>query len=99
MDRGIFMHHHYTTSTQVWRTVKYEVNFLGCLSSQEAHQALTRYFPFDNQELLHQALDYQTLAEVYFHKAKMRCHIDLCVKMERNQVGRERRHARSVQII
>ena len=28
-----------------------------------------------------------------------RCHIDLCVKMERKQVGRERRHARSVQII
>ncbi len=27
------------------------------------------------------------------------CHIDLCVKMERNQVSRERRHARSVQII
>jgi hypothetical protein len=28
-----------------------------------------------------------------------RCHLDLCVKMERKQVGRERRHARSVQII
>jgi bifunctional DNase/RNase len=27
------------------------------------------------------------------------CHIDLCVKMERKQVSRERRHARSVQII
>src|SRR5260221_14692604 len=32
-------------------------------------------------------------------KLKVRCHIDLCVKMERKQVSRERRHARSVQII
>ncbi len=28
-----------------------------------------------------------------------RCHLDLCVKMERKQVCRERRHARSLQII
>src|SRR5216683_2118873 len=33
------------------------------------------------------------------HKPIVRCHLDLCVKMERKQVCRERRHARSLQII
>lgn len=33
----------------------------------EARQALSRYFEFYNQHRLHQALDYQMPAEVYFH--------------------------------
>jgi len=37
-------------------------------SPREARQALSRYFAFYNQERLHQALDYQTPAEVYFHE-------------------------------
>ena len=55
---------------RLWRTVKYEEVYLhDYLSPREARQALTRYFTFYNQERLHQALDYQTPAEVYFHQA------------------------------
>ena len=55
---------------RLWRTVKYEEVYIhDYLSPREARQALTRYFTFYNQERLHQALDYQTPAEVYFHKA------------------------------
>lgn len=55
---------------RLWRTVKYEEVYLhDYLSPREARQALTRYFSFYNQERLHQALDYQTPAEVYFHQA------------------------------
>ncbi len=54
---------------RLWRTVKYEEVYLhDYLSPREARQALTRYFAFYNQERPHQALDYQTPAEVYFHK-------------------------------
>ena len=54
----------------LWRTVTYEeVSLHDYLSPREARQALTRYLTFYNQERLHQALDYQTPAEVYFHKA------------------------------
>ena len=53
-----------------WRSVKYEEVYIhDYLSPREARQALTRYFTFYNQERLHQALDYQTPAEVYFHQA------------------------------
>src|ERR1700737_4121056 len=53
---------------RLWRTVKYEEVYIhDYLSPREARQALTRYFTFYNQERLHQALDYQTPAEVYFH--------------------------------
>jgi transposase InsO family protein len=47
---------------------KYEEVYLHDYTSpREARQALTRYFEFYNQERPHQALDYQTPAEVYFH--------------------------------
>src|SRR5213082_2250364 len=56
---------------RLWRTVKYEEVYIKDYDSpREAHQALTRYFTFYNQERLHQALDYQTPAEVYFHQAE-----------------------------
>ena len=55
---------------RLWRTVKYEEVYIhDYLSPREARQALTRYFTFYNQERLHQALNYQTPADVYFHKA------------------------------
>ncbi|HEX4206730.1 MAG TPA: IS3 family transposase [Ktedonobacteraceae bacterium] len=55
---------------RLWRTVKYEEVYIhDYLSPREARQALLRYFTFYNQERLHQALDYQTPADVYFHKA------------------------------
>ena len=54
---------------RLWRTVKYEEVYIhDSTSPREARQALTRYFAFYNHERPHQALDYQTPAEVYFHK-------------------------------
>jgi putative transposase len=51
---------------RLWRTVKYEDIYLyryeGVL---ELQRGLQRYFPFYNQERLHQALDYRTPAAVY----------------------------------
>jgi putative transposase len=55
---------------RLWRTVKYEEVYIHDYTSpREARQALTRYFEFYNYERLHQSLDYQTPAEVYFHEA------------------------------
>ena len=54
---------------RLWRTVKYEEVYIHEYTSpREARQALSRYFAFYNQERLHQALDYQTPAEMYFHE-------------------------------
>jgi putative transposase len=51
---------------RLWRTVKYEDIYLrGYESVPELTQGLGRYFPFYNEERLHQALDYQTPAAVY----------------------------------
>ncbi|GAC1647337.1 MAG: hypothetical protein NVS4B9_39150 [Ktedonobacteraceae bacterium] len=48
-----------------WHTVKYEEVYIHEYTSLcEARQALTRYFEFYNQQRPHQALDYQTPAEV-----------------------------------
>jgi putative transposase len=60
---------------RLWRTVKYEEVYIhDYLSPREARQALTRYFTFYNQERLHQALDYQTPAEVYFSPSMSEVH-------------------------
>ena len=53
---------------RLWRTVKYEEVYIHEYTSpREARQALTHYFAFYNQKRPHQALDYQTPADVYFH--------------------------------
>ena len=52
---------------RLWRTVKYEdiyINGYGCVPELES--GLADYFWFYNHERLHQALGYQTPAEVYF---------------------------------
>jgi putative transposase len=56
---------------RLWRTVKYEEVYIHDYTSpREARQALTRYFEFYNYERSHQALDYQSPADVYFRKAR-----------------------------
>jgi putative transposase len=52
---------------RLWRTVKYEEVYLTEYATpRDAHQGLSRYFPFYNTERPHQALGYQTPAMVYF---------------------------------
>jgi putative transposase len=52
---------------RLWRTVKYEEVYLHDYDSpRTARQGLSRYFPYYNERRLHQALNYQTPAEVYF---------------------------------
>jgi putative transposase len=51
---------------RLWRTVKYEDVYLrGYEGVPQLQQGLERYFPFYNQERLHQSLDYRTPAAVY----------------------------------
>src|SRR5947209_2517988 len=51
---------------RLWRTVKYEDLYLYRYESvPELQRGLERYFPFYNEERLHQALDYRTPAAVY----------------------------------
>src|ERR1700693_3221436 len=51
---------------RIWRTVKYEEVYLHDYTSpKEACQQLSSYFEFYNHKRIHQALDYQTPAEVY----------------------------------
>lgn len=52
---------------RLWRTVKYEEVYLNEYANpREAHQGLSRYFPFYNHQRPHQTLDYRTPAAVYF---------------------------------
>lgn len=52
---------------RLWRTIKYESVYLEeYRSPKEARQMLTRYLDFYNHQRPHQALSYQTPAEVYF---------------------------------
>jgi putative transposase len=52
---------------RLWRTVKYEEVYLTEYDSPRAAiHGLSRYLDFYNQRRPHQALDYQTPAEVYF---------------------------------
>jgi putative transposase len=54
---------------RLWRTIKYEEVYLHSYASpREARVGLTRYLEFYNHERVHQALDYQTPAEVYYQK-------------------------------
>ena len=52
---------------RLWRTVKYEEIYLKDYASfAEAEISIKKYFHTYNTERLHQALNYQTPAEVYF---------------------------------
>lgn len=52
---------------RLWRTIKYEEVYLkDYRSPREARQSLTEYLQFYNERRIHQALDYQTPAELYF---------------------------------
>lgn len=54
---------------RLWRTVKYEEIYLKEYGSfKEAETSLKKYFHTYNTERLHQSLNYQTPAEVYFKK-------------------------------
>jgi putative transposase len=56
---------------RLWRTVKYEEVYLSDYATpREARTGLVRYFDFYNHRRLHQMLDYQTPAEVYFGQTK-----------------------------
>jgi putative transposase len=58
---------------RLWRTVKYEEGYVKDYSSpHDAREGLSTYLRFDNQERVHQALDYRTPAEVYFGKKERR---------------------------
>ena len=51
---------------RLWRSVKYEEIYLRCHERvPELSQGLGRYFPFYNEERLHQSLDYRTPGQVY----------------------------------
>lgn len=53
---------------RLWRTVKYEEVYLKEYASpREARSGLSAYLDFYNHRRLHQALDYQTPASIYFN--------------------------------
>jgi putative transposase len=52
---------------RLWRTIKYEEVYLKDYANpREAREGLRDYLRFYNEQRIHQALDYQTPAEVYF---------------------------------
>lgn len=54
---------------RLWRTVKYEEVYLKDYASpREARHGISEYLHFYNYRRLHQALDYQTPAQIYFKK-------------------------------
>ena len=56
---------------RLWRTVKYEEVYLKDYASpREARSGLGDYLDFYNYRRLHQALDYQTPAQIYFKKGE-----------------------------
>jgi len=60
---------------RLWRTIKYEEIYLKDYQSpKEARLSVQKYIKFYNQERLHQSLNYQTPAEVYFGKVKLQNH-------------------------
>lgn len=51
---------------RLWRSVKYEDIYLRCYeTAPQLSTGLERYFPFYNEERLHQSLDYRTPGQVY----------------------------------
>lgn len=53
---------------RLWRTVKYEHVYLHNYETvRKAIQDIGEYFEFYNNKRLHQSLDYQTPAEIYFN--------------------------------
>jgi len=57
---------------RLWRSVKYEDVYLNNYEvPQEAHAGLGVYFNFYNNERPHQAIDYQTPAEVHFSQKEV----------------------------
>ncbi|MBN2258751.1 MAG: IS3 family transposase [Anaerolineaceae bacterium] len=64
---------------RLWRSVKYEEVYLyDYANPKEARQGLSRYFTLYNHERPHQALKYQTPAEVYFGQGvfRLKTHVD-----------------------
>jgi putative transposase len=56
---------------RLWRTVKYEEVYLKDYASpREARTGLGDYLDFYNYRRLHQALDYQTPAQIYFKEGE-----------------------------
>ncbi len=52
---------------RLWRSVKYEEAYINDYETvPDAKKGISRYMNFYNQERLHQSLDYETPAEVYF---------------------------------
>ena len=56
---------------RLWRSLKYELIYPGDFATGlELFPALENYFHFYNHERPHQALGYQTPADLFSHKAK-----------------------------
>ena len=56
---------------RLWRSVKYEEVYIKDYArGVDAHEGLTRYLRFFNEERPHQSLGYRTPSEVYFERAK-----------------------------